>query len=76
MIRCPEHPRASDYGGYVFEHVLIMEKKLGRKLIWAGPGAKETEIIHHINGKKDDNRFAEHMAIHNAIKKKGGQYAI
>lgn len=43
----PEHPRASN--GYVFEHILVAEKKLGRHLL---PG----ETIHHINHKRDDNR--------------------
>ena len=36
---------------YKFEHVLIMEMKLGRKL-------KPGENIHHINGVKDDNRLS------------------
>ncbi len=43
----PDHPRASN--GYVFEHILIAEEKLGRHLL---PG----ETVHHRNGRKADNR--------------------
>lgn len=79
MIKADGHPRASICGGYVPEHVLVMEKAIGRYLVYNGPGHPDSEIVHHKNGNKSDNRienlqlcsFAEHMKIHKAQRKGG-----
>ena len=58
------HPFADKYG-YVMAHRLIMEERIGRYLL-------KGEVVHHINGIKDDNRFEnlklmtlpEHTRLH------------
>lgn len=50
-----DHPRALS-NGYVWEHILVAEEKLGRPLIYFGKGDPRNETVHHINGVKTDNR--------------------
>jgi hypothetical protein len=61
----PEHHRA-DKKGYVFEHIVVMEKELNRKLF-------PKEEIHHIDKNKENNKIdnlmlfkshSEHMDYH------------
>lgn len=63
-IYFPDHPK-STRDGYILEHVLVAECLLGRWL-------KDNECVHHINGKRNDNRKEnlmvmtkqEHMSLH------------
>jgi hypothetical protein len=59
----------------VFEHILVMEKKLGRSI-------NKGEHIHHIDGNKKNNdphnltllSASEHGKLHGKEKKKKGKY--
>jgi hypothetical protein len=53
------------------QHRLVMEQYLGRKLL-------DSEVVHHINGDRKDNRIenlmlfvnvSEHKKYHNLLKK-------
>lgn len=64
MAYVPDHPRAPAEG-YIHEHVVIMERAIGRYL-------EPNEVVHHINGNKTDNRIenlklmtrSEHSRMH------------
>lgn len=66
LIRQPDHPRA--HNGYVYEHILIAEKVLGKPL----PSGAQ---VHHINGDKSDNSHGNHVicqdqSYHNLIEQR------
>lgn len=68
--RVPNHPNCNRCG-YVLEHRIVMENKLGRLL-------RKDEAVHHINHNRKDNRpenlevinWLEHSKIHNITKPK------
>jgi hypothetical protein len=70
-VRIPNHHRARG-NGYVFEHILVAEEKLGRKL-------KVNEQVHHLNKNRQDNRpenlsildIAEHTRHHAPERRRG-----
>lgn len=71
----PDHPHKNAHG-YVYEHRVVMEEKLGRLLT-------PDERVHHINNVKDDNRpenlelFAtqgEHSRLHEGQRKRAKEW--
>ena len=49
LVTFPGHHRCKSGCNYVLEHIIIAEQKINRRL-------EPDEIIHHLNGIKNDNR--------------------
>ena len=70
MVKCPNHPHC-DGKGYIREHILVMEKYLGRYLT-------EDEVVHHIDENKLNNDISnlqlmtkyEHKCYHSSKPRK------
>lgn len=68
LLWMPEHPRASR--GRVLEHIVVMEKSLGRMLT-------RGEEVHHLDGNKQNNErsnlillsASDHARLHVALRK-------
>lgn len=72
QIYAPDHPRRGA-GRYVYEHILVAERTLGRFLV-------SGEVVHHIDGNKLNNHpdnlrvfasQAEHIRFHRAEEQRG-----
>lgn len=42
-------------GGRQYEHILVAERALGRKLRFFGVGHPDNEVVHHVDGNKQNN---------------------
>lgn len=59
----PNHPRARNRKGWIFEHRVLMEEKLGRIL-------DPKEFVHHIDGDPGNNKIENLMLVDNATHKR------
>lgn len=59
LILKPDHPNCNKHTGYVYEHRLVMENKIGRYL-------KSNEYVHHIDGNVTNNKITNLVLLKNS----------
>jgi len=73
VIYLPEHPAAmknENWNGFVYEHIVVAEKSLGRRLF-------SDEVCHHLDGNRGNNCVenilvlsrAQHTKLHEWLKR-------
>lgn len=65
VVYMPEYPKAmtsDNWLGYVYEHIVVAEKSLGRAL-------RTNEVVHHLDGARDNNK------VNNLLVLERGQHA-
>lgn len=73
VIYLPDHPAAmssKNWDGYVYEHIVVAEKKIGRRL-------RSNEEVHHLDLDRTNNNpsnlivleKSQHVTLHNWISK-------
>lgn len=59
LLFLPDHPKAmsnSNWVGYVYEHIVVVEKRMGRPLA-------RNEVVHHLDGNRSNNRWENLLVI-------------
>jgi len=59
VLLVPDHPRAmknDNWNGYVYEHILVVEKFLKRSLY-------PNEVVHHLDGNRANNRIENLLVL-------------
>lgn len=57
----PDHPAAQtceNWKGWVYEHVMIAEEMIGRRL-------RDDEVVHHLDGDRTNNRYSNLLVLEN-----------
>ena len=68
MVKKYNHPRGGKQN-YIAEHILVMEKDIGRYLT-------DEEVVHHINGVKNDNQIENLYLYNNSSEHNKGERSL